>query len=84
MFLLSETTNLEQTNQIELVTDTDSNRVKDLIINKTTTFTLYDNLLALRDTDKKLELKGDLLKTITNRNQNADPAKKSDENLLFE
>ena len=50
----------------ELVKDSTSNRVNDLKINKTVPITLYNNMLTFRDTGKEFELKGELLKMITN------------------
>ena len=40
--------------------------------------------LTFRDTDKKFELGGDLLKKITDKNYNLDFAKFLDKKLLFE
>ena len=39
-------------------------------------------MVKFRDTDKKIEIKGDLLKMITNRNYNVDPASLSDKKLM--
>ena len=41
---------------------------------KTIPVALYDNLLKFRDTDKRFELKGNLLKEITNQNYSVDLA----------
>ena len=68
----------------KLVRDSDSNRVNDILINKTIHVALHDNLWIFRDTDKKLEFNVDLLKMITNKNYNVDLAFISDRNLLFE
>ena len=65
--LLSKITNPKNTSQFKLAKDPDSNRFNDLLINKTIPVTLYNNLLTFRDTDKKFELKGDLLKVITKK-----------------
>ena len=46
---LSKTINLEHTSQPKLVKDPKSNRVNDLLTNKTIPFTLCDNLLTFRD-----------------------------------
>ena len=50
---LSKNINPEHTSQIELVLDLESNRVKDLLRKQKIPVTLHDNLLTLRDTDKK-------------------------------
>ena len=56
---LSKMTNDETTSQFKLVQDPNSNRINDLLIKKTITVTLCDNLLTFRDTDEKFELIGD-------------------------
>ena len=71
---LSKITNPENSSQFKLVKDSTSNRVNDLIKNETIPITLYNNLLTFRGTGKKFELKGDLLKMITNKNYNVDLA----------
>ena len=81
---LSKNTNHENTSQFELVKDSDSKRVYDLLINKTISVTLYNNLLRFRDTDKEIELQGDILKMMTNKNYNVDLVKLSDNKLLYE
>ena len=62
--LLSKITNPEHTNQFKLVKDLDSNKVNDLLMNRTIPVTLSDNLLTFRDTDKKFEVEGALFKMI--------------------
>ena len=64
----SKVTNLENTSQFTLVKAPDSNKVNDLLINKTIPVTLFNNLLKFRDTDKEFDLQGDLLKMMTNKN----------------
>ena len=64
---LSKITNPENTTKFKLVNDSSSNRVNDLLIHKSIPITLLDNLLTFRDTNKVFELKGDLLKLITNK-----------------
>ena len=54
--LLSKITNAEYTKQYKLVKDPNSNRVNDLLINKTIPVVLYNSLLTFRDTDKKFEI----------------------------
>ena len=45
---------------------------------------LHDNLLTFRDTSKVFELKGDLLKMITNKNYDVDLDNLSDKELMYE
>ena len=71
---LSKITNSENTTQFKLIKDSSSNRVNDLKINNSIPITLHNNLLTFRDTNKQFELKGDLLKMITNKNYNVDLA----------
>ena len=54
---LAKITNPENTTQFELVKDSSSNRVNDLLIHNTIPITLHDNLLTFRDTNKVFELK---------------------------
>ena len=75
---LSKITNPENSSQFKLVKDHNSNRVNDLLIKNTIPITLYNNLLTFRDTGKEFELKGDLLKMITNNNYNVDHASLAD------
>ena len=82
--LLSKITNLENTSQLKLVKDSTSNRNNDLKINKTIRVTLHDNLLTFRDTIKQFELKGELLRMITNKNNNVDLASLADKNLMYD
>ena len=81
---LSKSTNPEKSTQFKLVKDSSSNRIKDLLIHKTIPITLHDNLLTFRESNKKFELKGDLLKKITNKNYNVDLASLQDKKLLYE
>ena len=81
---LSKITNPENASQFKLVKDSSSNRVNDLKINKTVPITLYNNSLIFRDTGKEFELKGDLLKMITNKNYNVDPASLADKKLMYD
>ena len=78
---LSEITNPESTSQLKLAKDSNSDRVKDLKLNKTVPFTLHDKLLTFHDTGKEFELAGDLLKMITNKNYNVDLASLSDKKI---
>ena len=54
---------------LKLVKDRDLNRVKDLLINKAFSVTLYDNLLLFRDTDIKFELEREIFKMILKKNK---------------
>ena len=81
---LSKITNPENTTQFKLVKDSTSNRVNDLKINISIPITLHNNLLTFRDTGKKFELKGDLLKMRTNKNYNVNLASSADEKLMYD
>ena len=81
---LSKITNPENTSQIKLVKDSNSIRVNDLKMNKTIPITLNNIMLTFRDTGREFELKGDLLKMITNKNDNVDLASLSDERLMYD
>ena len=81
---LSRITNPENTTQFKLVKDHNSNRVNDFLINNTIPITLYGNILTFRDTNKQFELKGDLLKMITNTKFNVDLASLSDKKLMYD
>ena len=86
-YLLSpffKVTNPEFKNQIKLVKDPISNTVSVLLINIALPVTLYDILFTFRDTHKKFEMEGKLLKIMTNKNYNVDLAKILDKELLFE
>ena len=81
---LSKITNPENTTQFKLIKDSSSNRVNDLKINNSIPIVLHNNLLTFRDTNKQFELKGDLLKMITNKNYNVDLASFSDKKLMYD
>ena len=81
---LSKITNPEKSTQFKLVKDSNSNRVNDSKINKTIPITLYNNLLTFRDTGREFELKGDLLKMITNKNFNVDLASLADKKPTYD
>ena len=81
---LSKITNPENSTQFKLVKDHNSNRVNDLLIKNTIPITLYNNMLTFRDTGKEFELKGDLLKMITNKNYNVDLASLADKKLMYD
>ena len=81
---LSKITNPENASQYKLLKDSNSNRVNDLKINKTIPITLYNSMLSFRDSGKVFELKGDLLKMITNKNYNVDLASGADKKLLYD
>ena len=84
MSSLSKITYPENTSQFKLVKDSTSNRINDLLINKTIPITLYNNLLTFPDSNKEFEKKGDLLRMITNKNYNEDLASLSDKNLMYD
>ena len=81
---LSNITNPENTTQFTLVEDFNSNRVNDLKINKAKTITLSNNMLTFRVTGKEFELKGELLKMITNKNYNVNLASLQDKKLMYD
>ena len=79
---LSKITNPESTTQFKLITDSSSNGVNDLLIHNSILITSHKNLVNIRDTVKEIEIKGDLLKMITNKNYNVDLASLSDKKIL--
>ena len=81
---LSKITNPENSTQFKLVKDSTSNRVNDLKINNSIPSTLHNNLLTFRDTNKQFELKGDLLKMITNKNYIVNLASLADKKLMYD
>ena len=81
---LAKITNPENSIQFKLVKDFSFNRVNDLLIHNSIPITLHDNLLTFRDSNKQFELKGDLLKMITNKNYNVDLASLSDKKLMYD
>ena len=81
---LSKITNPENASQFKLVENSNSSRVNDLKINKTIPITLNNNMLTFRDTGKEFELKGDLLKMITNENDNVNLASLEDKKLMYD
>ena len=54
---LSKITNPENITQFKLVKDHNSNRVNDLLIQKSISIILHDYLLTFRDTNKQFQLK---------------------------
>ena len=81
---LSKITNPENSTQFKLIKDPSFNRVNDLKTNNSLPITLHNNLLTFRDTNKQFELKGDLLKMITNKNYNIDLASLADKKLMYD
>ena len=80
---LSKITNPENTTQFKLEKDPSTNRVNDLKIHNSIPITLHNNLLTFRDSGKVFELKGELLKMITNKNYNVNHASLSDKKLMY-
>ena len=72
--LLSKITKPKNSTQFKLVKDSSSTRVNDLLIKNTKPINLHDNLLTFGDCGKVFELKGEFLKTISNKNYNGDLA----------
>ena len=81
---LAKIFNPENNTQFKLVKDSGSNRVNDLLIHNSIPITLYNNLLTFRDTGKEFELKGVLLKMITNNNYNVDHASLAYKKLIYD
>ena len=81
---LSKITNREHNSQLKLVEDPNSNKVIDLLINKTRPFTFYNYLLTFLDTDKKFHLQWDLLKLITQKNYKVCIANIKVKRILYE
>ena len=81
---LSKITNPETTTQFKLVSDSNSIRVIDLLIHNTKPVIFNDNLLTFRDTGKIFELKGHLVKMITNINYSVDLASLLDKKLVYD
>ena len=81
---LSKITNPENSTQFKLAKDSSSNRVNDLLIHNSIPITLHDNLLTFRDSNKQFEIKGDLLKLITNKNYNVDLASLQDKKIMYD
>ena len=81
---LSTIINPENTTQFKLEKDPSSNRVNDLKIHNSIPITLHNNLLTFRDSGKVFELKGELLKMITNKNYNVNHASLSDKKLMYD
>ena len=80
---LSKITNPENTSQFRLIKDSSSNRVNDLLLHNKIPITLYNKLLTFRDTGKEFELKGNLLKMMTNNNYIVDHASLADKKLMY-
>ena len=81
---LSKITSLEKSTQFKLIKDSSSKWVNDLKINNSIPIALHKNLLAFRDTNKQFELKGDLLKLITNKNYNVNLTSLTDKKLMYD
>ena len=81
---LTKITNSESASQYKLVKASNSKRVIDLKINKTIPNTLNNNMLTFRDSNKQIELKGDLLKMMTNKNYNVNLASLQDKKLMYD
>ena len=74
----------EETTEIILVKDPNSNRVDGLLIYKTTPVALFDNLSIFRGTNKKFRLKRNLLEKLTKYNFLLDKSNTQDRKLMFE
>ena len=81
---LSKINNTENFSHFKLAKDSSSNRVNDLLIHNSIPITLHDALLTFRDTGKFFELKGDLLKMITNKNYNVGLASSANKKVMYD
>ena len=81
---LSNITNPENTTQFKLIKNSNSSRVNDLKIKNSIPITLHKSLLRFRDSNKQFELKGYLLKMITNKNYIVDLASLADKKLMYD
>ena len=81
---LSTIINPENTTQFKLEKDPSSNRVNDLKIHNSIPITLHNNLLTFRDSGRVFELKGELLKMISNKNYNVNHASLSDKKIMYD
>ena len=84
MSALSKKSNLENTTEFKLVKDSNSNRVNGLLMHNSIPITLLDNLLTFRDTGKIFELKGELLKLLTDKNYIVDLPSLLDKKLMYD
>ena len=81
---LAKIFNPENSTQFKLINVSTSDRVNDLKINNSIPITLYNNILTFRVTGRDFELKGNLLKMITNKNYNVDLASLQDKKLVYD
>ena len=82
--LLSKITNPKNSTQFKLRKHSTSNRVKDLLIHNSIPIFLQDILLTFRDKNNQFEMKGDLLKMVTNKHCNVDLASLADKKLMYD
>ena len=86
-YLASSLVNLfksENRSQFRMVKDLDSTKMNDFKKNGGIPVTLFSNMLTFRDSNISFKLDGDLLKTKTNYNFNADHSSPQDEKLNYE
>ena len=81
---LSKIISPEISTKFNLVKDSSSNRVNDLLLHKAIPLILHNNLLTFRDTGNVFELKRNLLKKITIKNYNVDLASLADKKLIYD
>ena len=72
----------ENKSQFRLVTDFNSTKTNDFLINTCVPVSLYSNLLTFRESNKSFKLDGDLLKTMTNYKFNADHSNIQDRKII--
>ena len=80
----SKITNRQNITQFNLVKDSSSIRVNDLLVHNSIPINLHDNLLTFRDSGKVFELKRDLLKMLTNKSYNVDIARLSEKKSMYD
>ena len=80
---LTRITKSEHNGHSKQLKDPDSNRVSDLLINKTIPVTPHDILLKFPETDEKFELNRERLRMTYNDNYNIDLANSSEKKLMI-
>ena len=80
--LLSKITNPESTSQFKLVKGSNSVRANNLLIHNAIPILFHNNMLTFPDKGKQCDLKGGLLKRITNKNYYVDLPSLSDNKVL--
>ena len=74
----------ENNSQVELITDPNSIRMNDFLINGSIPVSLYSKILTFRDSNKSFKLDVDLLETMTNYGFNVSHSNPQDQKLIYE